>query len=514
MNALSETRFIRDLPYVFLVVLRLAIGWHLLYEGLIKLFDPDWSSYAFLISSNSFLAPVLQALATQPTLLAITDFLNIAGLVLAGLGLMAGLFTRAAALGGALLLLLYYLANPPMAGAFQTGAAEGRYLVINKNLIEFIALLMLALIPTGRRFGLDYFRGRKGGMEKATAGPVPGEELLHDPELNFKIRRRALLRGLGTLPVLGGFMYAWYQRHGWFSFEEMNLLKKQDSDVLSGATIKQFRFTGLEELKGKIPHSRIGDLELSRVILGGNLIGGWAHARDLIYVSDLVKAYHHDEKVFETLWLAEECGINTLLTNPILSSVINKYWARGGKIQFISDCGGSNLMDMIRKSIDQGASACYVQGGVADQLVAEGKTALIGEALEFIRAHQMPAGIGAHELRTVKACVEAGFKPDFWMKTIHKTDYWSSDPINQNDNIWCTDPADTAAYMESLDQPWIAFKILAAGAYKPVDAFRWAFERGADFICVGMYDFQIVENTNLAGEILAGDILRQRPWRA
>ena len=67
--------------------------------------------------------------------------------------------------------------------------------------------------------------------------------------------------------------------------------------------------------------------------------------------------------------------------------------------------------------------------------------------------------------------------------------------------------------MNKLEQPWIAFKILAAGAIKPLDAFQWAFECGADFICVGMFDFQMIENVNLAYTVLQGNISRVRPWR-
>ena len=68
--------------------------------------------------------------------------------------------------------------------------------------------------------------------------------------------------------------------------------------------------------------------------------------------------------------------------------------------------------------------------------------------------------------------------------------------------------------MEGLDQPWIAFKTLAAGAIHPQEAFPYAFKSGADFICVGMYDFQVVENVNLVNSILDKDIERTRPWRA
>ena len=53
----------------------------------------------------------------------------------------------------------------------------------------------------------------------------------------------------------------------------------------------------------------------------------------------------------------------------------------------------------------------------------------------------------------------------------------------------------------------------AAGAIPPQDGFRYAFESGADFVCCGMYDFQIVEDINLANKILSNIKTRPRPWR-
>jgi hypothetical protein len=269
-------------------------------------------------------------------------------------------------------------------------------------------------------------------------------------------------------------------------------------------------------LKGALPYGQIGNMQLSRMILGGNLIGGWAHARDLIYVSKLVKAYHTRDKVFQTLALAEVCGVNALLTNPALCNIINDYWRNGGRIQFISDCGGKpeDLIAAVKKSVDRGASACYVQGALADQLVAAGRFDLIAEALELIRKNGLPAGIGGHKLRTIRESVEHGLKPDFWMKTLHEVSYWSARPgENECDNIWCDDPVSTADYMRTLPEPWIAFKVLAAGALQPKPAFRYAFENGADFICVGMYDFQIVDDVNLAVDVLRGPLTRRREWR-
>ena len=137
------------------------------------------------------------------------------------------------------------------------------------------------------------------------------------------------------------------------------------------------------------------------------------------------------------------------------------------------------------------------------------------------RKNGIPAGIGGHELETVKTCVANGLIPDFWMKTLHKTSYWSARIDNERkttldkdfaDNIFCQDPDQTIAFMNKLEQPWIAYKILAAGAINPKDAFQWAFEQGADFICVGMFDFQVADNVNLASDILRGNISRVRPW--
>jgi len=313
---------------------------------------------------------------------------------------------------------------------------------------------------------------------------------------------------------------------GLHSFEEQNLLAQ-----MSGAGTPNP--IGLTSGDTKRPLGQIKGLKISRIFCGGNLIGGWAHSRDLIYVSSLVKAYHTDEKIFQTFELAEEMGINAVLTNPVSDKVINRYWnERGGKIQWFSDCAwGKDIKEGIKRSIDSGAHAVYVQGGLADQAVRDGKVAAIGEALDYMREFNVPSGLGAHDLETVKACVKAGFKPDFWVKTIHPDNYWSATPKENrrvfdvvgpttnehggyHDNMYCRNPQETIEYMSSLKEPWIAFKVLAAGAVRPQEGFRFAFEGGADFLCVGMFDFQVREDVITARQILSGQIQRSRPWCA
>lgn len=146
-----------SIQLTLLVVLRVLIGWHFLYEGCSKLVNPDWSSVAFLIDSKGFLAPFFYSLASNPDVLAVVDFLNIWGLILIGLGLMLGLFSRISITAGIILLGMYYLSHPPMVGYSFSVPSEGAYLWVNKNLIEMAALAVLMVFPTWMQIGLDRF---------------------------------------------------------------------------------------------------------------------------------------------------------------------------------------------------------------------------------------------------------------------------------------------------------------------------------------------------------------------
>ena len=283
-------------------------------------------------------------------------------------------------------------------------------------------------------------------------------------------------------------------------------------DAVSGATRTSFEMPQRAKLVEKIPLSKIGSTELSRVILGGNLIGGWAHSRDLIYVSDLVKAYHTKLKVFETFYIAEECGVNTFLGHTSLQDMVADYWKwTDGKIQYIGDCGDSP--EAIQRAIDKGAAGCYIQGETTDRLVREEKYDLLEKCFDTIKKSGKVAGIGAHRVESLRKVVEKGFIPDFWMKTFHHHDYWSVKHPQEHDSVFCRKPDETRAFMEERPEPWIAFKVLAAGAIRPESGFKFAYEGGADFLCVGMYDFQVVDDINTAVAVLKGPLNRTRPWR-
>lgn len=490
-----------------LTLLRIAIGWHFLYEGVVKLLTPGWTAQEYLLSSRWVLSDAFRWMASNPGVMRLVDLANIWGLTLVGVCLILGLFTRVSCLLGMGLLLLYYAAYPPFFGSDFGIVREGAYLIVDKNLVEAVALLALAFFPTGMFAGLDRFVFARRQDVPDTAEPtIPG--LPPDTAKPAPMaERRLILRALVSFPFLLAFGAAMAKKRGLLSHEERKLV-----DGVSGATMKRYQFTSIKDLKAPVPCAQIQDRTFSRLILGGNLIGGWAHARDLIYVSKLVTAYHTRAKVYETFMLAEKCGVNTILTNPKLAPIIKDYWKEGlGSIQYISDCGGKDLLDMIAMSVDDGAAACYVQGGIADNLVSRNDFDPIAKALERIRAQGLPAGIGAHSLRTVQACVEKGLIPDYWVKTLHPLTYWSAQIAEEHDNVFCKEPEGTVAFMNARREPWIAFKILAAGAYTPADTFRYALESGADFLCVGMYDFQVVENANLTVNILNEGVNRVRP---
>lgn len=252
---------------------------------------------------------------------------------------------------------------------------------------------------------------------------------------------------------------------------------------------------------------KLGKLEVSRLICGGNLFSGFAHSRNLIYVSALMKQYFTAEKIMDTLQLCEENGINVaiLRCDNHIVEVLNRYRKeRGGKIQWIAQTypDENDLRSNIQLAIDNGAVGAYPQGGIGDKFVEEGKIDLLGKVIAFIKKNGLVAGVGSHSLEVTKAAEREKLEPDFYFKTFNNVDY-ESEP-----------PEQIAAYMKTVEKPWIAFKVLGAGMIRPREGFKFAYELGADFLNVGMFDFQVKEDIAIAKELLEKGIQRERPWRS
>jgi len=89
---------------VSLSLLRILVGWHLLYEGMAKLANSNWTSAAYLLDSKWLFSGLAEWMVTNPGLLSLVDTLNIWGLTLIGLSLMFGLMSRWGSIAGACLL--------------------------------------------------------------------------------------------------------------------------------------------------------------------------------------------------------------------------------------------------------------------------------------------------------------------------------------------------------------------------------------------------------------------------
>ncbi len=144
-----------------LTFLRVLIGWHFLYEGLVKLYAPGWTSKAYLANSVGPVSSLFKSMSQNESTLYVVDFLNEWGLVLIGLSLFVGLLSRPGKIAGMVLLSLYYLAYPPFPALGVGGQVEGSYWLVNKNLIEIGALIVLYLFPSSQATGLDYFIFKK-----------------------------------------------------------------------------------------------------------------------------------------------------------------------------------------------------------------------------------------------------------------------------------------------------------------------------------------------------------------
>ena len=151
---MEETKLPRA-PMIAITVLRVFVGWHFLYEGLAKLTAPSWSAAGYLKQARGPFADLFRGLANQPNLLANADLITMWGLTLVGAFLILGLFTRLASLAGIGLVLLFYLCNPPFVGYFYSIPTEGTYLIVNKNLVEVGALVVILVTGSGRFAGLD-----------------------------------------------------------------------------------------------------------------------------------------------------------------------------------------------------------------------------------------------------------------------------------------------------------------------------------------------------------------------
>jgi hypothetical protein len=205
----------------------------------------------------------------------------------------------------------------------------------------------------------------------------------------------------------------------------------------------------------------------------------------------------------------------------------------GSKIKIISqvapNMNSGDIYEQINGAIDYGADILQIQGNWCDWLVRDGKLDVLVKMMDSIKSQGYTVGLGAHSDEALRVCESNGIIPDYYMVTMHHDNYWSAHPRENrvvfevdgkkhsdhnrfHDNIFCLFPEKTTEFVNQTTVPVMGFKVLAAGSITPEEGFRWAFENGAEFICVGMFDFQVVENVNTTINVLNNLSNRKRWW--
>jgi thiosulfate dehydrogenase [quinone] large subunit len=150
-------KFLFTKPQItLLLLLRLIVGYHFLFEGIDKLFTPNWTAAPFLLQANWVFSNIFHWLTGNTAVLSVINFLNIWGQILIGLSLILGLFSTSAAIFGALMMLSYYIAVPPFVSAST---------FVDKNLFELVSFLIIALFPTSDIIGIDFLMKKLKGNE-------------------------------------------------------------------------------------------------------------------------------------------------------------------------------------------------------------------------------------------------------------------------------------------------------------------------------------------------------------
>ncbi len=239
--------------------------------------------------------------------------------------------------------------------------------------------------------------------------------------------------------------------------------------------------------------TRIGDLTLSRLLLGSNPFSGFSHQgeeRDARMVH-----YYTVARIKQTLFEAERLGISGFVarTDFHVMRMLLEYRDEGGRLAWLAqtcpEVGEAEAC--IRRAARGGAVACHIHGGVMDHLVGQGRGAEVAGAIAFVRALGMKAGIAGHTTEVFE-WAERDLDVDYYMCCYYNPTSRSADPEHVHGAVETYREEDRQAMADliaTLSKPVIHYKILAAGRNDPEQAFAYccARMRPQDLACVGVF---------------------------
>ena len=289
---------------------------------------------------------------------------------------------------------------------------------------------------------------------------------------------------------------------------------------------------------GSLPCGKIGNVSLSRLFIGGNLIGGWAHSRDLMYASKLFTSYNTEAKVFETLGTGPGVRHQHDPDGPACWDAVTKYnqqRSHQDPDHGLHPAGRGQDQDERRRSSGRStwAPRCSIRtAAMTDTFMMNGgKIDVIGQMVDLIKAQGVPAGVGGHSLNMPMACEKNKLNADFYVKTFHMDRYWSATPKERRKEYdWmrgqCRRPrreqrqhvvqqsrGDGGLHGDGREAVGGVQGDGGRGDPAADGASPTPIRNGADFIIAGMFDFQVETDVKIAIESLQKVGSRKRPWR-
>lgn len=258
--------------------------------------------------------------------------------------------------------------------------------------------------------------------------------------------------------------------------------------------------TAAEAVPGQLPKIRLGNLEVSRLILGSNPFFGYAHQPG--DVGRQMAEYYTDQRIMDVMAQAAELGITTVTAPPSARwiNLFSKYLDGGGKLRiWIAQPHGSpkKMKQEITTAIKGGAKAAFIQGHRVEEQFEAGKLDVLRGWVEHIKSLGVPAGMASHRPDIHPAAEKANFPTDFYFQCFYRPETYRSEDRDK-----------AVETIRQIAKPMVAYKILAAGRLPPEEAFAFALSHIApkDAVCIGVFPKNkpgmIAEDVALARKLL------------
>ena len=244
----------------------------------------------------------------------------------------------------------------------------------------------------------------------------------------------------------------------------------------------------------QFPRTRVGELSVSRFIIGTNWMAGYSHRSDA--ADNMIKEHHAAPEsmypMFDT-FLAH--GIDTVMAPfglaPHIHRAVVQSSERCGKEMIMIDTPVINVDDTaearreaeatIRESARRGAKICLIHHYSAEQLVNKNKRTIdrLDDYTKMIRDAGMIPGLSAHMPELVLYSDDNGYDVETYIQIYNCMGFLMQVEVEAVNNI-----------IRGAKKPVMTIKPMAAGRTTPFVGlnFSWATIRDCDMVTVGCFN--------------------------